>query len=106
MPLTGGGRRLLDSLPSRGREGALVREGALARGPALSRVTSHHLGGAELIGPLLTGLSQPVDVFERGFEFNDIVQVAAVAVVDAQESGRPYGSLAGVRPDPAGVSKP
>jgi malate dehydrogenase (oxaloacetate-decarboxylating)(NADP+) len=59
----------------------------------------HHLGGAELIGPLLTGLSKPVHVLQRGSEVNDIVQVAAVAVVDAQQSGRPYSSLARVTPD-------
>jgi malate dehydrogenase (oxaloacetate-decarboxylating)(NADP+) len=59
----------------------------------------HHLGGAELIGPLLTGLSKPVHVLQRGSEVNDIVQVAAVAVVDAQEAGRPYPSLAQVAPE-------
>jgi malate dehydrogenase (oxaloacetate-decarboxylating)(NADP+) len=47
------------------------------------------IGGAELIGPLLTGLSQPVHVLQRGSEVNDIVHVAAVAVVDAQEVGKP-----------------
>jgi len=53
------------------------------------------LGGSELIGPLLTGLSRPVHVLQRGSEVNDIVHVAAVAVVDAQEVGKPYRSLAG-----------
>ena len=57
----------------------------------------HHVGGCELIGPLLTGLSKPVHVLQRGSEVNDIVHVAAVAVVDAQEIGRPYRTLAGVR---------
>ncbi len=42
------------------------------------------IGGAECIGPLLTGLSKPVHVLQRGSEVNDIVHVAAVAVVDAQ----------------------
>ena len=51
------------------------------------------LGEAELIGPLLTGLSRPVHVLQRGSEVNDIVHVAAVAVVDAQEVGKPYQSL-------------
>ncbi len=45
------------------------------------------LGGAELIGPLLTGLSNPVHVLQREAEVNDIVNVAAIAVVDAQELG-------------------
>ena len=51
------------------------------------------IGGAELIGPLLTGLSKPVHVLQRGSEVNDIVHVAAVAVVDAQEVGKPYKTL-------------
>ena len=51
------------------------------------------VGGAELIGPLLTGLSRPVHVLQRGSEVNDIVHVAAVAVVDAQEVGKPYVTL-------------
>jgi malate dehydrogenase (oxaloacetate-decarboxylating)(NADP+) len=55
----------------------------------------HRIGGAELIGPLLTGLSRPVHVLQRGSEVNDIVHVAAIAVVDAQEVGRPYKTLSG-----------
>ncbi len=51
------------------------------------------IGGAELIGPLLTGLSKPVHVLQRGSEVNDIVHVAAVAVMDAQEVGKPYQTL-------------
>ena len=54
------------------------------------------IGGAELIGPLLTGLSKPVHVLQRGSEVNDIVHVAAVAVVDAQEVGKPYWTLSSV----------
>jgi malate dehydrogenase (oxaloacetate-decarboxylating)(NADP+) len=55
------------------------------------------IGGAELIGPLLTGLSKPVHVLQRGSEVNDIVHLAAVAVVDAQEVGKPYRSLMDVK---------
>ncbi len=44
------------------------------------------LGGAEAIGPILMGLSKPVHVLQRGAEVNDIVNMAAIAVVDAQES--------------------
>jgi malate dehydrogenase (oxaloacetate-decarboxylating)(NADP+) len=51
------------------------------------------IGGAELIGPLLMGLTKPVHVLQRGSEVTDIVHVAAVAVVDAQEVGKPYYSL-------------
>jgi malate dehydrogenase (oxaloacetate-decarboxylating)(NADP+) len=54
------------------------------------------IGGAEAIGPLLTGLSKPVHVLQRGSEVIDIVHVAAVAVVDAQEVGKPYRTIAAV----------
>jgi malate dehydrogenase (oxaloacetate-decarboxylating)(NADP+) len=53
----------------------------------------HRIGNCELIGPLLTGLSKPVHVLQRGSEVNDIVHVAAVAVVDAQQVGNPYRTL-------------
>ena len=43
------------------------------------------LGGAEAIGPILMGLSKPVHVLQRGCEVDDIVNMAAIAVVDAQE---------------------
>jgi len=46
------------------------------------------LGGAEAIGPILTGFSKPVHVLQRGAEVNEIVNVAAIAVVDAQEAER------------------
>ena len=51
------------------------------------------IGGAEALGPVLMGLSKPVHVLQRGSEVNDIVHVAAVAVVDAQEVGKPYTTL-------------
>jgi len=42
------------------------------------------LGGAEAIGPMLTGMAKPVHVLQRGDEVKDIVNLAGVAVVDAQ----------------------
>ena len=51
------------------------------------------MSSVELIGPLLTGLAKPVHVLQRGSEVNDIVHVASIAVVDAQEVGKPYISL-------------
>ncbi|HKO55383.1 MAG TPA: NADP-dependent malic enzyme [Thermoanaerobaculia bacterium] len=45
------------------------------------------LGGAEAIGPILQGLSRPVHVLQRGVDVNDIVNMAAIAVIDAQEQG-------------------
>ncbi|MFB6082561.1 MAG: NADP-dependent malic enzyme [Halanaeroarchaeum sp.] len=43
------------------------------------------LGGAEAIGPMLVGMDKPVHVLQRGDEVKDIVNLATVAVVDAQE---------------------
>jgi malate dehydrogenase (oxaloacetate-decarboxylating)(NADP+) len=49
----------------------------------------NHLGGATAIGPILVGMSRPVHVLERGADVQDIVNMAAVAVVDAQERSAP-----------------
>ncbi|KAB0669314.1 NADP-dependent malic enzyme [Oryzomonas sagensis] len=46
----------------------------------------HHLGGAEAIGPILMGMKKPVHVLQRGDDVDDIVNMAAIAVVDAQIS--------------------
>jgi malate dehydrogenase (oxaloacetate-decarboxylating)(NADP+) len=43
------------------------------------------IGGAEAIGPILQGLAKPVHVLQRGVDVNDIVNMAAIAVLDAQE---------------------
>ncbi|MCP4447282.1 MAG: NADP-dependent malic enzyme [Myxococcales bacterium] len=44
----------------------------------------HRLGGAEVIGPILTGPSKAVHVAQRDAEVGDIVNLAAIAVIDAQ----------------------
>ena len=44
------------------------------------------LAGAEAIGPILLGMRKPVHVLQRGIEVTDIVNMAAIAVVDAQEN--------------------
>jgi malate dehydrogenase (oxaloacetate-decarboxylating)(NADP+) len=56
----------------------------------------NHLGGATAIGPILVGMSRPVHVLERGADVQDIVNMAAVAVVDAQERSHPVETV--VRP--------
>jgi len=43
------------------------------------------LGGADATGPMLVGMDEPVHVLQRGDEVKDIVNLAGVAVVDAQE---------------------
>jgi malate dehydrogenase (oxaloacetate-decarboxylating)(NADP+) len=47
----------------------------------------HHLGGADAIGPILMGMNRPVHVLQRGDDVDDIVNMAAIAVVDAQNVG-------------------
>ena len=44
------------------------------------------IGEAETIGPILMGMSRPVHVLLRSAQVEDIVNVAAIAVVDAQEN--------------------
>jgi malate dehydrogenase (oxaloacetate-decarboxylating)(NADP+) len=42
------------------------------------------LGGAEALGPILHGMAKPVHVIPTGAEVRDIVNMAALAVLDAQ----------------------
>jgi malate dehydrogenase (oxaloacetate-decarboxylating)(NADP+) len=43
------------------------------------------LGGATAIGPILVGMQHPVHVLEQGADVQEIVNMAAVAVIDAQQ---------------------
>jgi len=43
------------------------------------------LSGAKAVGPILMGMNKPVHVLQRGASVDDIVNLAAIAVVDAQE---------------------
>jgi malate dehydrogenase (oxaloacetate-decarboxylating)(NADP+) len=47
------------------------------------------LGAGETIGPILSGMAKPVHLLQRDAEVEDVVNIAAVAVVDAQESTTP-----------------
>jgi malate dehydrogenase (oxaloacetate-decarboxylating)(NADP+) len=47
------------------------------------------LANAEAIGPILLGMAKPVHVLQSGLEVSDIVNMAALCVVDAQEAGEP-----------------
>jgi len=42
------------------------------------------LGNAEAIGPILVGMNKPVHILETGADVRDIVNMATLAVVDAQ----------------------
>jgi len=45
------------------------------------------IGNCHAIGPVLLGLSKSVHVLQRGSEVNEIVDMVAIAVVDAQHKG-------------------
>ena len=47
-----------------------------------------HLGDAQFIGPILMGMSKPAHVLQRGADVDDIVNIAAIAVVDAQDASQ------------------
>ena len=42
------------------------------------------IGGAEAIGPILLGMKKPVHILQIGSSIREIVNMAAIAVVDAQ----------------------
>jgi malate dehydrogenase (oxaloacetate-decarboxylating)(NADP+) len=44
------------------------------------------IGGAEALGPILMGMSKPVHVLQRGATVEEIINMAAIAVVGAQKS--------------------
>lgn len=46
------------------------------------------MGGAQLIGPILMGLAKPVHVLQRDSSADDIVNLAALAAIEAQENLR------------------
>ena len=46
----------------------------------------HQLGGADAIGPILMGMNKPVHILQLGDDVMDIVNMAAIAVVDAQSN--------------------
>jgi hypothetical protein len=62
------------------------------------------LGGAEAVGPIMLGFSKPVAVLQRGADVNEIVHMAALAVVEAQatRAGARGRSSLGVRLDLSG----
>jgi malate dehydrogenase (oxaloacetate-decarboxylating)(NADP+) len=62
------------------------------------------LGNAEAIGPILQGMSRPVHVLQRSVDVSDIVNIAAVAVLDAQERDQKMQSFTAMRLDDALVT--
>ncbi|MFN8424304.1 MAG: NADP-dependent malic enzyme [Anaerolineae bacterium] len=67
----------------------------------------HRLGGAAAVGPILHGMARPVHVIPTGASVRDIVNIAALAVVDAQRlpprpppPPRPVGARSKLRRPP------
>jgi malate dehydrogenase (oxaloacetate-decarboxylating)(NADP+) len=70
--------------PLKGRANVLVFPDLQSANAAYQ--LSYRLSGGEALGPVLTGMRQPVHVLQHGAEVKDIVHGTAIAVVDAQES--------------------
>ena len=51
------------------------------------------LGGITALGPVLLGMAQPVTMLERDCEVDNVVQMTALTVVQAQDPGR-HGAAA------------
>jgi malate dehydrogenase (oxaloacetate-decarboxylating)(NADP+) len=55
------------------------------------------LGGAETIGPILAGLARPIHIVSPTSDDNEIIHIASIAAVEAQERDQPSA------PAPAGA---
>ncbi len=45
----------------------------------------HRIGGTHVLGPVVLGLDKPINVLQKGDDIDQIVDVIAITVVDAQE---------------------
>jgi malate dehydrogenase (oxaloacetate-decarboxylating)(NADP+) len=54
-----------------------------------------NLGSGETLGPILSGMAKPVHLLQRGAEVEDVVNIATIAVVDAQDCSAPVRSVKG-----------
>ncbi len=80
---------MTDLLLARRPHGTLGRSANVLVFPSLTAANAaykllHHLGDAEVIGPILSGLAKPVHVLQRDAEVGDVVNLTAYAVADAQ----------------------
>jgi malate dehydrogenase (oxaloacetate-decarboxylating)(NADP+) len=78
-----------DLLADRRPGGPLDRAANVLVFPNLSAANASYkllnrLGGADVIGPILSGLSKPVHVLQRDAGVGDVVNLTAIAVADAQ----------------------
>ncbi len=76
-------------LADRRPEGSLTRAANVLIFPNLTAANASYkllnrLGGAEVIGPILSGLSKTVHVLQRDASVSDVVNMTAIAVTEAQ----------------------
>ncbi len=76
-------------LMSRRPQGSLGRAANVLVFPNLTAANASYkllnrLGGAEVIGPILSGLSKAVHVLQRDASVSDVVNMTAIAVAEAQ----------------------
>jgi malate dehydrogenase (oxaloacetate-decarboxylating)(NADP+) len=79
-------------MASRSTDGSLGRAANVLVFPNLTAANAaykllNRLGGAEVIGPILSGLSKAVHVLQRDASVTDVVNMTAIAVADAQRRG-------------------
>ena len=63
------------------------------------------VGGADVIGPILMGLSHPVHVLPTNADVNEIVNITAIAAVDAREGAKRFAAECAKRPKRLGRQK-
>jgi len=81
-------------MASRSPNGSLGRAANVLVFPNLTSANASYkllnrLGSAEVIGPILSGLSKPVHVLQRDASVTDVVNLTAIAVAEAQRRERP-----------------
>lgn len=80
-------------LQARRPDGVLERPANVLVFPNLTAANASYkllnrLGGAEVIGPIISGLSRPVHVLQRDASVSDVVNMTAIAVAEAQRRGK------------------
>ena len=89
---------VLDILRSRRPAGPLTRAANVLVFPNLTAANAaykllNRLADAEVIGPILTGMSKTVHVLQRDASVNDVVNMTAIAVAEAQRRERSAPAL-------------
>jgi malate dehydrogenase (oxaloacetate-decarboxylating)(NADP+) len=51
------------------------------------------LNGAESIGPIMMGMNKPVHILQLGASVDEIVNMTAIAVIDAQQKEKKQSAI-------------